>query len=56
MPPTVAGTCNDVVLYNAPVPSGETLPRDTVVNPLYDATGALKYRSLKYSPSSDLLY
>lgn len=51
-----ASTCDNVVLYNAPVPKGETYPRDTVVNPLYDQTGEYKYRRLKFDEASDLLY
>jgi hypothetical protein len=51
-----ASTCNEVVLYNAPVPNGETYPRDTLVSPLYTNIGTYKYRRLKFDELSDLLY
>jgi len=51
-----AQTCNNMLLYNAPVPNGPKYPKDIAVDPLYDQVGYKKYRSLYYEPSLDLLF
>ncbi len=53
-----AETCNSVVLYNAPVPSGAKYPKDIAVDPLYDQTDDKKgYLRLFYDePNENLLF